>query len=73
VWLLFMLGKACRQGHYQPKSGSPWLPTLAGPYFSNALALVLYLTLLKYQAGLGIGYFKKLAFEPSLVQVLGTL
>jgi hypothetical protein len=26
-------------------------------YFSNALALVLYLTLLKYQAGLGIGYF----------------
>jgi hypothetical protein len=52
-----MLGKAGGQGHYQPKSGSPWLPLLAGPYFSNALARMLYLTLLKYQAGLGIGYF----------------
>jgi hypothetical protein len=52
-----MLGKACGQGHYQPKSGSPWLPPLAGAYFSNTLAHMLYLTLLKYQAGLGIGYF----------------
>jgi hypothetical protein len=43
------------------------------PYFSLARALVLYLTLLKYQAGLGIGYFSKLAYEPSLSWVLGTL
>jgi len=35
----------------------PLAATSCRPYFSNALALVLYLTLLKYQAGLGIGYF----------------